>query len=242
MTVEVERLSTTLSDRREAIKRNEEADDGRWEIPHGDLSSYEDTFGSLLNKRTFSTIIEERKKEGKKSLVIDLMSFGEALRGIDCDSGLAVALSNQRPIWDNNKSTLITGDVLSLKTWKEINGWLDRQDVPDKKANLILCRPIVGIWNLTDNINLHFILLKQAWNLLSRDSGLFITQLPFISADSRSKILEWRSKLAIRYPSLHCEIVPFPSGYDFLGGIASFVKTADSPMHLPTLQELQNVA
>ncbi len=240
MTTEVRSPFIALSDRGASLTHVEGNND--WDVKNGDVRSYEETFQTLLSKRTFADIINERKKQGKKSLVIDLMGYGKVLEGIECEAGLAVALSDQRSPLDNKKSILITGNVLLFKTWEKINDWLTKQDVPDKKANLILCRPAAGIRGLTDNIDLHFTLLNNMWSLLSRDSGILFTQLPFMSIDSRSRILEWQKEMKIKYPKQDCEIIPLPPELAFLGGVARFTKTPDSPDRLPTLQELQKTA
>lgn len=230
-------LSSHLSTRREVEN---------WVRTSGDVGSYTETFRELLDGKKFSDIVQEGKDGGRKTLVMDLMGYGHVLRDLPVSGGLAVALSdprNRHTTYEDSlrNISLKTGDVLLGGTWKKIRDWLGDQDVEDKRFNLILFRPIRGIENITNNIDVNFALLRNLWQILNVDNGMIFAQAN-IPIGNRDKLHAWVNAINKSYPGLAKLIdsngMPF---YD-LGPKLLLVKTPNSPHRLPTLQELQKVA
>lgn len=215
---------------------------------------YSNTF-RIVSDESINEILEERKKEGKKNLVCDLMAGTGFLESIEenIDGGVAVGLGDGRNILDQEDDAekgidMVEGNLLSKKTWKKLKEELETKKQIINAQNqsehvdgftMITCRPLGGIFYLTKDINVHFWLLQNAYTLLSSDHGVLLTELPYRSdrdiSQDISILKEWINELKETNPALEIKLGQSENGRSFA---LKLVKTTDCPKELPPLQRL----
>lgn len=165
-------------------KRVDEEVDGGWTYIDSQADDYEQSFRNLLDQlqiKSFSAHLEQRRRDGKGTFVLDIMGGDDSfLRNLpDMDGGIAISFTDAR---DNGtkeedaqkKIDIITGDIAKKTTWRKIKGELEIRNV--NKADLIVCRGVAGVLDVSQ-AHYHRI-FQSAWDLLSDDGGLLITQIP----------------------------------------------------------------
>ncbi len=164
-----------------ALRVEPQNDYDRWKVRDARAHPYGASFAEVLPGESLSHLIESSRQRTGKGLVLDFMGYGQALRDLPLTSGLAVALgdprSEQEKQWDARRNiAFVEGNVLKRSTWNEMQRWLDKQEVDDKKFNLILSRPVRGLDNLTDHKGVNIVLLQRGWQMLSSQNGVLLTQ------------------------------------------------------------------
>ena len=160
-----------------------------WAVYRSTAREYSDVFEDVLPEGV-SDIFEwvgNRRKAGKPLVAVDLMSEGMALRQLFPDAGLAVGLSDQRDVDDEEydratRIDMITGDLLRTRTWQAIEGWLADHS-PTGKADLIMERGVGGLRNIPNDPKLYHVLINRLWNSISSDNGLLLLQSPAMSGE-----------------------------------------------------------
>lgn len=153
-----------------------------WKVRDTRQHSYQASFAEVLHGRTLSGLTTESKQRTRKAFVLDLMGYGQVLRGLSIDGGLAVALGDPRSEadkqWGRERNIeFIEGNILRRSAWNKMQRWIDLQGTDDKKFDLILCRAVRGLDDLTDKKEVHIILLQRAWQMLSPNGGTLLTQI-----------------------------------------------------------------
>lgn len=141
------------------------------------VSQYEGAFGSVLSPDCLRDHINERVKQHKKSFALDLAGPGQVLREMFLLSGgLAVTLGDDRSEEQKDKDdsqniTVLAGDILSKRTWKNMEKWLKSQS--SEGFDLILCNPVGGFGRFPESPDLFHYLIQHTWQLLNPDGGVF---------------------------------------------------------------------
>lgn len=128
-----------------------------------------------------SSFLERRQKEGRKAYVLDLMGGGGVLRKLPIGGGLAITLGDGREHQLKKQDTaknieLITGDILSKRTWKYTQEWLKEKRL--EGFDLILCRPAGGWSGIPVGEDIYYALLNNTWHSLSPQDGMLLIGLP----------------------------------------------------------------
>jgi len=151
-----------------------------WFVTHSSRADYQKAFDNVLHGRLIHDSILARTMRSQQAFAMDLMGYGTAL-DMPMTGGLAVSLSDKRLVTQQQRDSQknighISGDVLKSTTWVEIEEWIKKNNTQDQGFHLIMCRPIRGIRHLTDRPEVHSVLLQRAWNVLSPDRGVLLTQ------------------------------------------------------------------
>ncbi|MFH0818742.1 MAG: hypothetical protein V1898_01985 [Patescibacteria group bacterium] len=186
--VNAENFRTIRDARREAaiLKETESGcvADGRraWAEYGSGVSAYNETFAGVLDKPLIATVTEMRERNSEIT-GMDFMGEGQVLRELMIDRGLALTLADHRDAtkkkYDSEHGiSLLSGEVLSPKTWQEIKEWLGQQETSDKQGfDIILARPIGGLLSLPFDVNFYYRIFNNLYKLLNRDSGLLLFQM-----------------------------------------------------------------
>lgn len=154
-----------------------------WGYTGSPISDYEASFGCPVG--FFNDHMAERQALGRGLVALDFASEGQALRGISpLDAGLAVSLSDMRDdegkrFDEEHNISHLSGDALSKGVWRNMHSWLEKKGAGENKFDVIICRPLGGMFGLPDFNSVHFFVLQNMYQLLSRDYGLLMTQVPF---------------------------------------------------------------
>lgn len=145
--------------------------------------SYQSFFGRVF-ETPFRDFLIGRRQEGKNTFVLDLMSPGAVLHQLPIQGGLAVSLGDGRTDEEKmadreNGIDLATGNVLLIEPWKKIHSWLFQHNIDG--FDLILCRPDGGLdpSYIPEIKGVYYSLINRAWNVLSPDNGVLLTQVPY---------------------------------------------------------------
>lgn len=153
----------------------------KWAVRSSNDYPYQKSFLGVLKGRSIQSLVRDAKAKTGKALVLDLMGYGDVLRKLPIDAGLAIALEDPRRTYDKNLDkekniTLLEGNILKRNTWNKIDEWLHNKNA-EVGFNLILCRPVRGLSYLTEQQKVHITLLQRLWKLLNSNGGRLITQI-----------------------------------------------------------------
>ncbi len=146
--------------------------DDQWGLQDSDLESYLASFQQLITQEEILRLVDEKKGP---IIVLDLMGSGKAWETIESAKILAVSLSDKDTEPSARRYT-IGGDVLSKTTWKRIHEWLKINKCSG--FDIITCRPEGGIHTIPDEKALFAYLLKNLVEILNRNGGILLSQLP----------------------------------------------------------------
>lgn len=141
------------------------------------VSQYEEALTRAFFPYHLRDHISERLLQHKKSFALDLAGPGQVLREMFLLSGgLAVTLGDDRSMKQKDKDdsqniTVLAGDILSKRTWKNMENWLKSQS--SEGFDLILCNPVGGFGRFPESPDLFYYLIQQTWQLLNPDDGVF---------------------------------------------------------------------
>ncbi len=199
---------------------------GSWSAYGDGVEDYDDSFREVLGGKDIASIIKTRRSP----VVIDLMSPSDRLANLFSQVpnkrklGIAVSLEDLRS--DEKKQAdkdmdirQIAGDILKFSTWREID-----QALQDRKADLIIERALDGLSLIPQYKILYGTILRKIWNILSKENGIFLFQVPRESIDMSLWI--W-TRIFKEY-----KIDVLGEGSQFM----KIVKTPDSPIELPLLR------
>ncbi len=118
-----------------------------------------------------------QNREGRKPLVLDLMSYGAFARSLDVP-GLSLALTDRRSRKEKREDRqgergLLIGSVMSSKSWKRIEDYLRERQA--RGFDLITCRPEGGLRNIPENEGLYGAVLSRAYSRLAEE-GIMVSQ------------------------------------------------------------------
>lgn len=142
------------------------------------------------------------------SFIVDLMGTGEFYRDLQRNgrkvSGIALTLAdtrggNSRKLDRKNHNGYVTGDILNRKTWKKL-----QQQLPDGKADLIVCNPGGGWVSFPKSPRIFIGFLDRAYRLLNVD-GKLITTVP---QEFIPQIENLRDKLTDNGVNVEVKILP----------------------------------
>lgn len=160
--------------------------DGKYGV---DSLSYEESFKYLFNPeegfQDFNQWAQQRRFVGRSAHIMDLMGRGDFME--DYDSMLGIALTEfrsqeERAAQKNKK--IIVGNLYQGKIWGKIKKYLTERNFSG--FDLIVCRPLGPFVHKAgfeckfrqEYLEIYFKLLQRAYNLLSPDNGIILTELP----------------------------------------------------------------
>lgn len=209
-----------------------------WAVRGSSLSSYAFDFSDVLDKPLAETLVEHKK--GQDRWILDLMADETVVREVvdlGYKGGLAVSLGFP-PLHREGSSMpevstvgTINGDILVKDTWRQIRGWLDSQGA--HSFDVVISRPVGGTLLLTSSSEIHLMLLRRSWELLSSEGGLLLYQTPGFLNPNVRKYYDLLKDSGIQISYLRD---------DSLGGLlqeVKIVKTPDSPQKLPSPGKLR---
>ncbi len=155
---------------------------------------YDEAFSEVLTAFNYSSIrniLSERKVRDLGTNILDLMGGSASfLRDLKrprraedtpspLETGLCVTLVDGRgqKIKDLDEKLnihVLPGDLTSKKTWDQLDQWQKQRKI--EAFDIIVCRGEGGLDYLPEAFYPY--LFGKVWERLSRDDGLFITQLP----------------------------------------------------------------
>lgn len=204
-----------------------EREHGRpWMYDDSGVEAYNECLGVLFDGSIAGYASKRKQKEGKL-IAMDLMGHGQVLRELDVTAGLAVALGDSRvdmlkELDRKMNIDLIEGDVLSKKTWVNINSWVESQE--GDGLDLVLCRPVGGYNMLPDSPDIFYYFLANIWQKLSSNNGVIAAELPTRKPNLMRNLSVWNTMLRSQNVSL------WNAGEAIL-----LTKTSKSPVVLPVL-------
>ncbi len=140
---------------------------------------------SIVDKESVIMPFLESLKRGKAPVVIDLLSYPDAIRslktGIYADQkirALSVGWGDNRfPLrrfFDKNLGlTHIKGDLNEGKTWRRIDTWLG-----NRKADFIMERGFAGLDYISRRPSYSQIVVEKLWSMLASPGILVVQTLP----------------------------------------------------------------
>jgi hypothetical protein len=146
-----------------------------WGVYSSSLSNYAQSFiGLTTEQELYNHVLYQRALHGKFT-ALDLMGSGVALEELSPDMVVGTILEKYALDQSPKDRILISGDLLSKKTWNQI-------DTVAKFANfsgfdLITCRPEGGIALIPDIPQVMRYFYQRACNLLNH-GGILLAQLP----------------------------------------------------------------
>lgn len=158
--------------------------------------------------------LTQRKERGLTTNILDLMGGDPSfLRGLVeptsnngenvqvLDRGLATGLADDRTTEIKDADTkagidVLCGDLMAKRIWSEIDLW--QRDNGIKSFDLIVCRPVDGIWEIAPV--LYPYIFGKVWERLSDNGGLFVTQ--FSKDITRDQMRDFKYKLSKEYPGM----------------------------------------
>lgn len=170
--------------------------------------SYEITFQNIIDSPWEDFLIEQKEKQGATA-AMDFMGGGSCFDKLPIDKKLAVRLLDKlRTLNEDGKSLyspppeskvreveVISGNVLSRKTWKKVFAWSEKE-TEGRGVDLILSRPVAGLAFITKSIDVYYFLIEKLWELLNKNGGTLYTQLPIGTDPELNKnIIAWVSSL-----------------------------------------------
>jgi len=204
----------------------------KWPVYGSLIESYEDDFRPVLGSVSISSFVRRRSAP----VVIDLMSPSDTLADLFMKFpnkpklGIAHSYRDRRDKEKLDRDEKlgikqVSGDILELETWNEIEETLD-----GKKADLIIERAIKGKDFITSDIRIHAVLLNKAWKLLSNDNGMLLAEVPhqrfdLLLRDKPITLFDWISFVKKKGVNI-----------DFNWHVLKLVKTSNSPQNLPFLK------
>lgn len=149
-----------------------------WNILFSDAQNYEETFSQVLGEDTLKSILE--RWNPSDTAVLDMMGYGEVLHDLNVQHGLAVALTDKRDKYKKTKHgpaiDMVTGNILSAKTWRAIDDWLHIKAPDDHLFKLILARPEGGLQTLPQRADYGAVLIDRLYRRLSSQEGTMLVQ------------------------------------------------------------------
>lgn len=200
-----------------------------WGVYRSRLIYYQSTFGPVLDNKSLGELVLKKRRPGASAL--DLMADETVVHEIvdyfRYKNGLAVTLGapkSELPLGGNPKGNvdLINGDLLTKDTWVKIRRWMNVHSV--KGFDLILSRPMGGIYHLTSDSRVHCQLLRNAWSLLRSDGGELLFEIPSSSGqyfNDYTRVLQ-ASNVGVVYNNRIGE-----------KHVARLIRTPESPRVLP---------
>jgi hypothetical protein len=184
------------TDERERVEKGKKP----WGVYESSILVYEKEFAPLFatdpkpefaqEPRNISQFLLERRQQGLPRVALDMMSGTNALRGLDVEAGLAIALHDHRTPQQQSDDVTIhhvhmaTGSLAEAKTWRRIDQWVKQKTQRDT-FDLIMARPVAPISQFypeTDGVNHDFAvpytMVQRLWNRLSRDGGMLVAEVP----------------------------------------------------------------
>ncbi|MCL5011018.1 MAG: hypothetical protein M1127_02300, partial [Patescibacteria group bacterium] len=162
-------------------------------MPNGPFT-YEVTFQNIIDEKWGDFLQKQKEKQGSTA-AMDFMGGGTCFMNLPVDKKLAVRLTDKGsdPFFQLSlqekellsKIDVITGDVLSKKTWKEVFVWVEKETA-GRGFDLILSRPIGGLLHITFNLDVWYFLIENLWKSLNKNRGTLYTQLPLPNYDLMS--------------------------------------------------------
>ncbi|MBI4360117.1 MAG: hypothetical protein HY564_03420 [Candidatus Jacksonbacteria bacterium] len=212
-----------------------------WNVYGHESVPYEYTFKNLFENGEFTTFDDwatKRKEHGKPVFVLDLMGTGNFMNVYD--TMVAVTLFDMQdkpPIGDKSKY-IIEGNIYTGSIWHKIERCIN-----EHKFDLITCRPYGAFLHQTDKrfvkrhehayTTLYTMLLQRAYELLSFDDGLLLSEIPDMKAFNNEVIshyIELLTKSGVKANYSQSDKERF---YQF-----KLEKNHDSPMKLPLIDFL----
>lgn len=226
---------------RKLIKRLAEEEDedvhSVWSIYGSGVDLYQRTFSDVFKGSLKDTLLD-RKGVGKTAFALDLMGEGQALRSLPIDGGLAVTLndlrtSKKRSQDDQKNIELISGDILSKKTWSKVSLWLDSHH--PEGFDIILCRPQKALWYFRPIFSqIEYYLFQQVWERLNND-GMFLTEILWqdeLPEEAWVNVLNHYPSITTHYRHNHLGNIVLPT--------LSIIKHADAPSFSDMVLEFRN--
>lgn len=224
-----------------AIKVKARNDYNDWKVHDSGEYPYKASFAEVLREKDLFQLIKESKKKTGKAFALDFMGYGQILRELPIDGGVAVALGDPRNEYmrelDLERNIhFVEGNVFHRKTWNEMQRWLDKQETDDGKFDLILSRPVRELDDLTNNKGINVVLLQRGWQMLSSNGGVLLTQ--FLEQVFEPSLVEQWIRLLNQTPGIKAE-------YSFIRNpacppiafrpVISLIKSEGAPTKLPLL-------
>ncbi|MEK7548920.1 MAG: hypothetical protein AAB496_00280 [Patescibacteria group bacterium] len=216
-----------------------------WSMYGGLVEHYDRGFQDLrvgLGIPSFRDYLLERKKSGRTTNVLDLMG-GDAsfLRDLknprskdsppsSVDAGLCVTLVDGREKYLKEMDKrlgidVLSGDLTSNGTWRKIDEWQRNRGV--ETFDLIICRGGDGLDTVPEILYPH--LFKRIWKRLSRNDGVFLTQLPIAVAERIDQLAQPLKSLPGTKSYIQPRIVYDPNNFYPSVGV---IKALDAPEKL----------
>ncbi len=204
-----------------------------WFSPHGDPRSYQQSFNALLNDQSLTDFTDNLSSINRKT-ALDVMGYGEVLKDLPIDRGIAMALTDQRssrPITNPRlkKIEMVTGNILHSQTWQKLADCLSGD-----RVQLILCRPLRGWMTIPPVLKVYEYFFASMYRFLDQN-GVLLIQLPnqqphpfCLKATSLYQLFLSRS--LIRFDFSKC---PIPKKGLQYAAACRFIKQNCSPEELP---------
>lgn len=213
-----------------AYRENARFLDDPWEISQrASVVSYDETFKEVLHGESSNNLLLSRRQHsGRGAVVLDIMGYMPL--GLMFDGGVGLALGDRRTMEekesDNKRGVvIITGDVLEKGTWRKVSEWKTNRGI--KGFDLIYCRPQSGFKTIPQDPDVYFYLLQNAWNLLSSEGGMMLTQAPYVFGNLLS---EWQEQVNMT-KGVYAETATWGDYIEL-----KLIKNFNAPPLLPALQ------
>lgn len=137
-------------------------------------SSFEPLFGT---ESPFQDYVQERKAAGKRTVALDLLGDGAAMRWLRPDRALSVSLSDHRDdealaMDRRGKSDVMTGNLFKRQVWERVLQWLSQVEGDEKVFNLIIQSGSAGLKDIPEDPKFLLTIMQNLWNVLSNDDGM----------------------------------------------------------------------
>ena len=160
----------------------EKSNIAEWTTFNSPIKDYQFYFRDVFHQ-DFASFLQSRTKDGKDANVLNLMGQGETLMQLPLQAGLALTLGDgrsdgQKAIDQARNIDVVEGNILFIPTWKAMKKKMEMNGI--SSFGLILCRPDGGLWPefIPYVEGLYYRLLNRAWDVLSPDGGVLLTELP----------------------------------------------------------------